>query len=243
MVDIAFAQFASDPLVNDSIEPGAAGRIRGGPDWAYTDRYSIDAETNNPEANQPRPAPGQGRDRAMGIMAGPMLQSLLEDRFRLQSHREVEQVPMYALTVASGGLKLKPMEEGDCVPIVNGRFDWAPGKKPHCRWVGWAVNGPNRTFEGGGVPLSRLAELGDLFLDRHIIDRTGVTDVFNIHLEYRPDEHTPLKLPDPRMAVDPSSDIPPAPTIFTAIEQQLGLKLESIQAPHGYIVIDHVERP
>jgi uncharacterized protein (TIGR03435 family) len=220
----------------------AAERIRGGPDWASSDYYSIDAETNNLVANEPRPAPGQGRDPAMGIMAGPMFQSLLEDRFHLQSHREVEQVPMYALTVAAGRLKLKPMEEGDCVSIENGVFTWAPGKKPHCRWTGWAVHGPNRTVEGGGVPLSRLAEtLGSVIMDRHVIDQTGVTDIFNIHLEYTADEHTPPKFPGHDI-VDPS-DAVPAPTIFTAIEQQLGLKLKSIQGPHEYTVIDHVERP
>jgi uncharacterized protein (TIGR03435 family) len=241
LIDIAYGQFA-EPLANDSEMPMAEGRVRRGPDWT-SNYYSIDAETNNPVANQPRPGPGAaGRDQAMALMAGPMLRSLLEERFHLQSHREVEQVPMYALTVGGGGLKLKPMEEGGCVPFESGMFTWTPGTKPPCRWTGWAVHGPNRTVEGGGVPLSRLAEtLGDVIVDRHVIEQTGITDLFDIHLEYTPDEHTPTRFRG-RDLVDPS-DAAPAPTIFTAIEQQLGLKLESIQGPHGYIVIDHVERP
>jgi uncharacterized protein (TIGR03435 family) len=244
LIDIAAAQFA-EPLANDSTTPMALGRIRGGPDWAESDYFSIDAETNNPVvANQPAPGPGAGRDPGMVIMAGPMLQSLLEDRFHLQSHREVEQVPMYALTVAPGGVKLKAMEEGGCAPFEGGPFTWAPGKKPPCRWTGWVLHGANQTVEGGGVPFSRLAEtLGDLIMDRHVVDQTGVSEIFNIHLEYTPDEHTPLRYPGPpREIVDPS-EAAPAPTIFNAIEQQLGLKLESIEGPHGYIVIDHVERP
>ena len=243
MVDIAYDQFGPEPLINDPQIPNAPDRIRGGPDWVKSDYYTIDAETNNPIANT-KPEP---RNAASMMLEGVMLRALLEDRFHLQTHREVHQVPMYALRVAASGLKLQPMEEGGCVPIVkfaNGGsyIDWSPGKKPPCGWIGWATHGPNRTVEGGGVPLSRLAEIGDLFLDRHIVDQTGVTGIFNIHLEYTPDEHTPLKVPAASFPVYPNSDVPPAGPIFTAIEQQLGLELKPVEAPQGFIVIDHVER-
>lgn len=171
-------------------------------------------------------------------MVGPMLQALLEDRFQLKTHREVEEVPIYALTLANGGLKLKPMEEGGCVP------DGPPeGGKPPCGWTGWGINGPNRTMEGGGVPLSRFAaDLGDLFMDHHVLDKTGITGVFNIHLEYAPDEHTPARIPG-GLIVDLTSNIPRAAPILTALEQQLGLTLVPEKGPHGFIVIDRVERP
>ena len=85
-----------------------------------------------------------------------------------------------------------------------------------CTWTGWGVNGPNRTLIAGGLPLSRLAEdLGELIMDRNVLDKTGVTGVFNIRLEYAPDETTPAKIPS-RDPVDLSSDIPRAATIFTA---------------------------
>lgn len=248
MINSSFRQ-SGDQLVNDSGLPFGEGRIRGGPDWVRSDYYSVDAETNNPAANEPKPGPGHGPDKSMQIMAGPMLRALLEDRFHLKTHREVEQVPMYALTVAGSGLKLRPMEQGGCieVPVGGPMPEQKPGDKPVCHGAGWGANGPNRTIEGGGVPLSELAEdLGDIFLDRHVIDQTGITDLFNIHLEYLPDEHTLLRPPfnnDPHLKIDPTSDVPPAPTIFTALEEQLGLKLVSITGPHGFIVIDHVERP
>jgi uncharacterized protein (TIGR03435 family) len=175
-------------------------------------------------------------------MAGPMLQTLLEDRFRLKTHREIEEAPMYALTVAKSGLKLKPIKEGDCLP--DGPPEWPQGGKPPCGWTGWGVNGPNRTLLGGGVPLRAVTSaLGDLIMDRHVIDKTGITETFNIRLEYAPEENTRCLGPPKVCTVDPSSDIQPGPSIFAAFEQQLGLKLESTKGPHGYIVVDHVERP
>lgn len=72
-------------------------------------------------------------------------------------------------------------------------------------------------------------------MDRHVIDKTGVTDAFRIHLEYLPDE---LGAP----VADSASDIPPGPSIFTALGK-MGLKLVPDKGQQGYIVIDHVERP
>ncbi len=229
---------SNNRLTNDSAMPFADSRVRGGPSWIRSDQYSIEAESNDPRANEPT----KGNMPAARIMRGPMLQTLLEERFHLKTHREIEEVPMYALTVAKSGLKLKPMPEGGCDP--NGQPEWLPGGKPLCRWVGWGVNGPNRTLLGGGVPLSRLAELlGDLIMDRHVLDRTGLATIFNFRVEYAPDETTPLKMIGPREPVDTTSDIPLGVSIFTALEQELGLRLESVKGPHGYIVVDHIERP
>jgi uncharacterized protein (TIGR03435 family) len=80
-------------------------------------------------------------------------------------------------------------------------------------------------------------------LDRNVIDRTAVAGSFLIHLEYAPDENTPCMRPSELCTVDPNSDIPPGPTIFAAIEQQLGLKLEPIKGPREHIVIDHADPP
>ena len=76
--------------------------IRGGPAWVYSDLYTIQADTSAPEAN----GSTSGRITPAGrIMMGPMLHALLEDRFQLKTHRDFEQAPVYALTVAKGGLK------------------------------------------------------------------------------------------------------------------------------------------
>ena len=94
----------------------------------------------------------------------------------------------------------------------------------------------------GGTTMPNFAGTLTASMDRHVVDRTGVDPEtkYNIHLEFAPDEHVPG--PDkrnPRTTFDP----PDAPTIFAALEQQLGLKLESTKGPQGVLVIDHVEHP
>jgi uncharacterized protein (TIGR03435 family) len=249
MVNIAFVD-GGNPLTNSSGSPlGTAQNIKGVPDWAMSARYTIEAETEDPVANGPTDGMNSP---AWKLMMGPMLQSLLEDRFRLKFHRDAEDLPMYNLVVAKGGLKLKPMEAGDCQqpePGPSGRGmiirPLGPNDKPYCGWMGGNPHGPNRTVLGGGVPVRRLADfLSTFVMDRHVIDKTGLTTVVNIHLEFAPDDNTPCEGPAlNRCQVDPNSDIPAGPTIFTALEQQLGLKLEPTKAPHGYIAIDHVEPP
>ena len=241
IIDSAYVLNSDRPLLNAAGLPFIPEHVRGGPAWIRSERFSIEAETDNPAASHADPRfdrPG------VKLMRGPMLRALLEDRFQLKMHRETEDVPMYSLSVAKGGLKLKPMQAGDCV--VNQPGHGQPkSDKPLCNWMGWGVHGPNRTLEGGGIPLSGLAELlGDWIMDRHVIDRTGIATVFNIHLEYAPDESTPLRNPGPGMdPVDPNSDIPPGAGIFTALEKQLGLKLEPVKGPREYYMIDRVERP
>ena len=92
--------------------------------------------------------------------------------------------------------------------------------------------------------MERLARsLSQFVVDRNVLDHTGISGIYNIRLEYAPDENTPCSGPVSRCTVDANSDIPPGATIFTAIEQQLGLKLEPIKGPREHIVIDSVERP
>lgn len=159
---------------------------------------------------------------------------------------------MYALTVAKGGFRLKPMKDGDCTePLhvagggtIMNRGPIGFDDKPYCHWFGWPSRGPNRSLVAGSATIDRLAaELGLIVLDRQVFDRTGITGEYNIRLEYAPDENTPCFGPAQMCAVDANSDIPAGANIFTAIEQQLGLKLEQIKGPKEHIVVDHVEPP
>jgi len=241
LIQVAYVQFGGNPLTNDSSGPFDEKRLRGGPSWAYSDRYTIEAVTGDSSANKATDDPFVFSP-ASRMIEGPMLQALLEDRFQLKTHREMEETPMYAMTVGKNGLKLKPMAEGDCLP--DGPPEWLPGGKPPCGWIGWGVNGPNRTLLGGGVQVNRISQvLGDMIMDRPVIDQTGITAVFSVRIEYAPDESTPMNGLGPgRQPVDPSSDIPPGASIFTALEQ-LGLKLSPTRGQHGFIVIDRVARP
>jgi uncharacterized protein (TIGR03435 family) len=175
------------------------------------------------------------------LLYGPMLQRLLEDRFHLKLHHVTEEVPMYALTVASGGLQVRQMVDGDCIP--GGPPEWRDGGKPPCNWIGWDVHGPNRLWLGSGVTMNLLAtDLGGSVLDRNVIDRTGIAGSFIIRLEYSPDENTRCFGPPEFCQVASTSDVPAAGTIFSAL-RQLGLELEPITGPREHIVIDQVEPP
>ena len=214
-------------------------RVRGGPDWVCKDRFTIDATTQGPS------------DPA--TMQGPMLRALLEGRFQLKTHIDTEQVPAFALTVAKGGLKIKPVQEGACEPLPprtpgvpntvrpHSAADVRRGEKPSCAFIG-DRNGPNMVYVAGGTTLAPLRMIGGSLGGVQILDKTGITDKFNFILEYSIDENTPgdTRFLDPSNTV--SSDIPRAATIFTALEEQLGLKLEPAKAPREFIVIDHVER-
>jgi uncharacterized protein (TIGR03435 family) len=244
MMDVAYSQYASDPLVNDSPEPVDYARIRGGPGWVNSDRYTINAETDNPVAA----GPTAGRDPAAMMLAGTMFRALLEDRFQLKIHRETEQIPMYALTVARGGLKMKPMEEGACTPLdpdngVRVEQMFPPGQKPLCvNHIGW--DGPNWTIDGAGQSLGRLALALSTVAGRHVLDQTGVAELFIYHLKFAHDDVTPGTFPPGLPSPFPASDDAPpgGPSVFTALGQ-LSLRLESIKGPHEFIVIDRVERP
>jgi bla regulator protein BlaR1 len=251
MVQFAYVGQGGKPLLNNPVTPmRAAEVIKGIPKWALAARYTIHAETDDPVVNGPTQGEaGQGRPPAQALLYGPMLQGLLEDRFQLKIHREVEEAPMYALTVAKSGFKLKPIKDGDCMEmehvagggLILSRGLPGPDDKPYCKWFGWPSHGPNQTLIGDGTIDMLAAELGALIFERQVFDRTGISGVYNIRLEYAPDENT--QCIDNRCAVDPNSDIPPGATIFSAIEQQLGLKLEQIKGPKEHIVIDHVDRP
>jgi len=255
MVQIAYVGDAT-PLLNNPLEPmRAAEAIKGVPNWALATRYTIHAETSDPAANGPaqnKLGQASGPSPAQMLLLGPMLQGLLEDRFQMKLHREVEESPMYTLTVATSGFKLKPVTDGDCMEmehVAGGGLILAggppgPDDKPYCNWMGWPSHGPNRTLIGGSITIDRLAAtLGGLILDLQVFNRTGISGLYNIRLEYAPDENTQCMGPAKMCAVDPNSDIPPGATIFTAIEQQLGLKLEQVKGPKEHIVIDHVEPP
>ena len=235
---VKLAYTVNDPLVNST---GIADKppVRGGPAWTHSSFYSIEAKTEDVVANGPATKASPARK----LMTGAMLQAILEDRFHLKTHRETEEVPMYALTVAKGGLKLKPLEQGCTPPDLTQHLSLSDLAlpKPPCNTQMGGRNGPSRTNEMVGT-LRWLAFALSGIMDRHVIDKTGITDVFRIYLEYLPDELTPQRARNGAPIAESASDIPPGPSIFTALGQ-MGLKLVPDKGPRGYMVIDRVERP
>jgi uncharacterized protein (TIGR03435 family) len=194
--------------------------VEGGPGWINSDFYYIDAKSDAPETQ--------------GMMRGPMLQALLEDRFQLRIHRETRDVPVYALTVAKGGPKLPRTVEGSCIPFDRTRRP--PDGKPWCALTRSVRKGPNLTWEARSLTLAAFSKT--LGLDRPVIDKTGIAGVFDFHLDFAPDDTSASRHPDGG-AADPAG----GPSLFTALQEQLGLRLDPTRGPAEFLVIDRVERP
>jgi uncharacterized protein (TIGR03435 family) len=153
--------------------------------------------------------------------AKEMLQSLLAERFQLKFHRETREIPVYVLTVAKGGHKMKARTEGDGGPPTSMLF----------RGANLPARNTSMAMLAGG--------LQKLVLDRPIIDKTGLTGNFDFDLAWRPDG-TQF---GGRGGTLPAAADPDRLDIFTAIQEQLGLKLNAEKGPGEVIVVDKVEKP
>jgi uncharacterized protein (TIGR03435 family) len=204
----------------------AAGRIQ-------PERYQIDAKA---DANA-------SRDQMF-----LMLQSLLEDRFHLKTHRETRELPVYSLVAARGGLKLSPPKEGGCERSAGDALpEWAggrmavPGELPPgkglCGSVGLNLGPTGARMQGEKIAMPELIRRLSLIFDRSVVDKTSFEGLFDLQLDFVPDETTPA-IPAP----PPDSPIN-GPSLLKALQQQLGLQLESTKGPVQVIVVDHAEPP
>jgi uncharacterized protein (TIGR03435 family) len=153
-----------------------------------------------------------------------MLQALLTDRFGLVIHREMQDKPGYALVVGKNGSKLPPPIDDKSV-----MFSRTPAG--------------NRTLQATSVSMSRFAEALSSALSATVVDKTGIAGEYNVSFEWTPDSSAPLVLKSGELAPAPPADAVPGPTIFTALQERLGLKLESRKVPVEVIIIDRANRP
>jgi bla regulator protein BlaR1 len=211
-------------------------QISGGPSWLNSEHYDINAKMDSSTADELRKL---GEDERM-VERQRMLQALLADRFKLTLHRENKELPIYALVVAKGGPKLQEAKPGDTYP--NG----IKGPDGHAA-------GPGMMFMGKegltvqGIPIAVLVRHLSRQLGRTVVDKTGLTGKYDFTMKWTPDERqTPMfkgtegNQPGTGGTSAPESS---GPSIFTAIQEQLGLKLESQKGPVEILVIDYVERP
>ena len=214
--------------------PSSSPQILGGPGWINSERYDIDAKAEGIAKSE--------------MMQGPMLQTLLEDRFKLKIHRGTKEIPVYNLIVAKDGPKLQPFKEGSCTPndfLLNpSPPQLAPGQPPYChRRI--ARQGSNWKLDMQATSIDDFCKL--IRLDLPIINQTGITGLFDFPFEYAADDATTPVPPStggdlgaPGAAVsDPAS----APAIFAVFQKALGLKLERGKGGSDSIVIDHIEKP
>jgi len=227
-----------NPLLNTS--PNEPDLIRRGPGWLETEKWTIEAK-----------APGDAVAPDRTVMMGPMLRALLEERFHLKTHRDTEDAPMFALTVAKGGMKIKPIGPDGCRDF-DGTENLSreemmainSGPRPVCGNFTAVGDGANRTWRLGGDTLARFAnQTLSSVLDYYVIDKTGVGGRFNIVLTFGLDESIRRGVFGGAPVNGIATDIERGPSIFTALEEQLGLKLEKTRGPRQFLVVDAVQPP
>jgi uncharacterized protein (TIGR03435 family) len=220
LIQVAYNRYAGGHLNSFQVIP-----IEGGPNWIHSETFEIEAKSDGHPSIQ--------------MMEGPMMQTLLENRFKLRIHHETRQGAVYELTLGKGSPKLKPLPEGSCTPVVAGRPSpqLAPGQK-YCRNM---VN-PRGAVDMEGGTVSSLAGLLGMALDRPVIDKTGIADQFEIHLRFSPDDSATARPPSADAGA-PAVRAPDGPDIFEAVQDQLGLKLAPARGPVDVLVIDHIEKP
>ena len=158
-----------------------------------------------------------------------MLQLLLEDRFHLRIHREYRDAPVYELVVAKEGPKLQ-MFDGSCTPVDETRIPLAPPAPGDCRNNG-GVSGTNITRYWRAISIDDLiaSVLDKQSVGRPVINKTGIAGLFDIRLEFTPEQN--------------SDEANAGPSIFTALQEQLGLKLIPARGLQEFLFIQHVEKP
>ena len=196
------------------------------PGWAKSDRYDIDAKVD--AADAPKMASLDFDQRKS------MFLPLLIDRFNLKYHHETRELPVYELVIAKGGPKLK-VAKAEEIPSSGGpshRFKMAMG---------------NGAIESKGTSIDSLIQALSPQVGRTIIDKTGLTGNYDYNLKWTPDNSPPPMAGGPEGG-PPRGDAGSAPdavgpSLFTAIQEQLGLKLEPQKGPVDVIVIDHIDPP
>ena len=195
-------------------------QIIGGPSWLGNDGYDINAKTGTDNPGDARPATEEQRAAAMSANR-LRLQSLLVDRFHLKYHRETKEQQVFALVVGKSGVKMKES------PEVAGAAE-----------RGFRIS--RASMSGKQVSIDSLAQALTRPLGRTVVNKTGLKGLYELNLEWTP---------DPGQSFGASPDAPPqandapGPSIFSAIQEQLGLKIESEKAPVEQIVIDSIDKP
>ncbi len=197
--------------------------ISGGPRWIDSDRFDIEAKA----------------DGEFPVVSGPesvsstrrvMLQSLLAERFQLKVHMASFERPIYVLTMVGGNRKHISGLIGAAVDCTTAGIR-APSCTPRI--------GPGM-LDLHGTTMRQFAGLLPRFVDRMVRDQTGLTGSLDLKLNWTPAPREWVAPPNPDVALAPPAD---GPSIFTAIQEQLGLKLEPSRGPVEFLVIDEAERP
>jgi uncharacterized protein (TIGR03435 family) len=212
-------------------------QLIGAPSWLTAERYDIDARTASPPAGGPE-----------ALL--PFVRTLLVERFKLRAQPETRELSAYALTFARRdrqlGAQIRPTQT-DCTRATTmtqdevraaARDGWPPCGMQYI--VSFVVGAPGGTstvkmrVRRSGITLAALATALQPTVDRPVVDQTGLEGRFDVEYSFAPQPPTP--------GVE-SPFGPDAPTLFVALEEQLGLKLESRRLDVPVLVVDSIDRP
>jgi len=206
-------------------------QVSGGPDWAGSQKYDINAKLDPPSQKLSL--------TQMQRFNQQVMQPILADRFKLAIHHETRYIPVYVLVVAESGSKLHEATPGNTYPDGLKLPDGRPAGAPIMQMF------PGELI-AQDLPTQFLAHVLSGQLDHMVLDRTGLTGNYDFTLKYALGPNQPMRgidgspMPPPASVFAPD---PSGPSIFDAVQDQLGLKLEPQQAPVDVIVIDHAEEP
>jgi len=209
-----------------------AYQIVNAPDWTQNERFDIVAQM--PADVKP----------AAGVQA-EMLRTLLTERFKLVTHRETRELPVSALVIARADGKVAPGLEpasADCAPGGSRRLGPGPDGRPQLPPPGvrpCETVGGTSSFTSGYITMEALARMVSGRMGRIVLNRTGLAGAFQIALRFTPE---PIAIAGNRPQ-EPTVVDPNLPSFATALQEQLGLRLESTRAPIEVLVIDSVDRP
>ena len=194
--------------------------ISGGPSWVDSTGYDLNAKVSGEDVAALQKLTGEQRN--------VMLQPVLADRFKLKVHFETKMLPIYDLEIAKNGPKLATSSAP--------KFDKNKPRDPAVKYAGTMMTRPG-SFTAYGTEVSVLAGQLAYIIGHPVIDKTGLTGIYDFDLKYaKPEEQGGSGKTDNGSAEQ-------APSIFTALQEQLGLKLQSTKGPVKTLVIDHVEKP
>lgn len=198
-------------------------QILGAPRWFNSNKYDVRATFDQASVEDLQRLPSD----KLGAEIQRMLQTVLTDRFKLTVHRATKRLPVYVMTVAKSGTKLR----GD---------EHAGGNHPAVTSL--SMSGIGGPLTGLHVPIPVLTDFLSTQLGRTVLDETGLSGHYDFTLKWRP-ENMALGDSSPEQGFAGADSDASGPSMFTAIEEQLGLMLKAHKGPVDVIVIDHVEKP
>jgi uncharacterized protein (TIGR03435 family) len=197
--------------------------ISGGPGWVGTSSFDFEGKISPADSDALK---AMNSDQVK-VVRQQMMQRALADRFKLKVRTETKTLPVYELVLAKGGPKLKETNPGGNYP--NGI------KGPDGIARGGVMQMQNGKLTGQGVPIANLTGNLSRNLERTVIDKTGLTGKYDFTLTWKPDNGPGSQ--------DTGASDSNAPDLFTAVTEQLGLKLVSTKGPVETLVIDNAEKP